>query len=129
MCSIDIYLEGLIFGVYKKWRKHRLLHAEGEALFLEFYSIYSILRFSLEAIYFHNNEYCCILLNNFFCLQLQKELNNGRDDLISGPYIFGQKGIVSVNKWKSIRFQSLGTRRLHQKKKIFKKKWLSSEYF
>ena len=57
-----------------------------------------ILRFGLEAMYFHNNKNCCILLNNFFCLQLQKELNNGRDDLISDLYIFGKKGIVSVNK-------------------------------
>ena len=44
-----------------------------------------ILRFRLENIYFNNNEYCCILLNKFsLSSSYGRELNNGRNDLISG---------------------------------------------
>ena len=44
-----------------------------------------ILQFQLETLYFDNNEYCYILLKTYsFCLQLRRELNNDRNDLISG---------------------------------------------
>ena len=86
-----------IWGIYKI-KKCMGFYTGGRGFIFGVLRYIMILRFGLEAMYFHNNKNCCILLNNFFCLQLQKELNNGRDDLISGPYIFGQKGIVSVNK-------------------------------
>ena len=62
-------------------------------------------RFRLETIYFDNNKHCYILLNKLFCLQLQWKLNNGRNYLIFGPYIFAKKVMVSVNKQKSVYFQ------------------------
>ena len=88
-----------------KIKKRTGLYTGERGFILEILQYIMTFRFRLETIYFDNNKHCYILLNKLFCLQLQWALNNGRNYLILGPYIFAKKVMVLVNKQKSVYFQ------------------------